>query len=649
MPQAIVAGQKNPIRINDVAIATVYGIFQFFHIAIIRKNQGATDWWRTGVAMAREFETFRRKNYEAWATFSWLVIVAYSLMAMAITGLPPFPFLVAAGTAAVMTLVRGIPAIRFYFERKRLVSPSGPDYMTLKELEERNDQENIYFGKGFTWSQPHTQKVFDILKGSIEEVAPRTTDQMGAYWVHGIGAGADRDILFPIQHSEGHTFIVGTTGSGKTTLFRLLIAQAILRNETVLIFDPKGDEGMRRIAEGCCRHIGRPDRFVYFHPAFPQESASIDAMHNFNRASELASRLAALIPSETGSDPFKAFSQKALDNITQALLTMDSKPSLVSLRRYLEGGAANLVIKALGAHLDRVSPEWRDRINLNKNTDSVAAEMIRYYRERVQEKHPALALEGMMSLYEHDRTHFNKMVASLLPVMNMLTTGEMAGLLSPLPGSKETTSLLEIIQKNQVAYIALDSLPDAMTGAAIGSLLLSDLASVAGNRYNYGVGSRKINIFVDEAAEVVNDPFIQLLNKGRGAGIRLFVATQTFSDFVARMGSRDKAQQILGNMNNLISLRVLDGDTQKFVTGNLPKTYIKYIMQVQGSSTNSEDPAIFSGSVSERLMEEEVDLVPPQILGMLPNFHYFAKLSGGRIVKGWLPILMEGENGRKSA
>jgi len=599
--------------------------------------------------MAREFETFRRKNYEAWATFSWLVIVAYSLTAMAMTELPPFPFLIAAGTAAVMVLVRGIPAVRFHLERKRLVSPSGPDYMTLEELEGRNDRENIYFGKGFTWSQPHTQKVFDILKGNIEEVAPRRHDQMGAYWVHGIGAGEDRDILFPIRHSEGHTFIVGTTGSGKTTLFRLLIAQAILRNEVVLIFDPKGDEGMRRIAEGCCRHLNRPDRFVYFHPAFPQESAGIDAMHNFNRASELASRLAALIPSETGSDPFKAFSQKALDNITQALLTMDSKPSLVSLRRYLEGGAANLVIKALGAHLDRVSPEWRDRINLNKNTESVAAEMIRYYRERVQEQHPALALEGMMSLYEHDRTHFNKMVASLLPVMNMLTTGEMAALLSPVPGSKKTTSLLEIIQKNQVAYIALDSLPDAMTGAAIGSLLLSDLASVAGNRYNYGVGDRVINIFVDEAAEVVNDPFIQLLNKGRGAGIRLFVATQTFSDFVARMGSRDKAQQILGNMNNLVSLRVLDGDTQKFVTGNLPKTYIKYIMQVQGSSTNSEDPAIFSGSVSERLMEEEVDLVPPQILGMLPNFHYFAKLSGGRIVKGRLPILKEGGNGRKTS
>ncbi|MEJ2389352.1 MAG: hypothetical protein P8Y27_19210 [Chromatiaceae bacterium] len=38
--------------------------------------------------------------------------------------------------------------------------------------------------------------------------------------------------------------------------------------------------------------------------------------------------------------------------------------------------------------------------------------------------------------------------------------------------------------------------------------------------------------------EAVNDPFIQPLNTGRGAGLRLTVATQTFADFAAlRHGS----------------------------------------------------------------------------------------------------------------
>lgn len=592
--------------------------------------------------MAREFETYRRRNYEAWAALAWVLAIFYGFYGLRLI-LPDAPFWIALGASLVMLFIRLVPAIRFQIDRRRLLAYDSDWKLSLAGLirQMRNRSDAIYIGRGFEWGQPHTQKVFDILKGDIEALAPRKKDQMGAFWVHGLG-GREKGLFFPIAHSEGHTFIVGTTGAGKTTLFRLLIAQAILRNESVLIFDPKGDQGMLQIARSCCERLGDPGRFVYFHPGFPEKSVGIDALHNFNRASELASRIAALIPSETGSDPFKAFSQKSLDNIVQAILTIEQRPTLVSLRRYLESGAGGLVVKTLGAYLDKVAPEWRNRLDLKRTPDALASDMIRYYRNFIQDNAPILELEGLMSLYEHDRTHFNKMVASLLPVMNLLTVGDLAYLLSPaLRPDRPSTDLARIISQNQVAYIALDSLSDAMTGAAIGSLLLSDLASVAGDRYNYGVGDRIINIFVDEAAEVVNDPFIQVLNKGRGAGMRLFVATQTFSDFVARMGSRDKAQQILGNMNNLIALRVLDADTQKYVTANLPKTYIKYIMKVQGSSTNANEPAMFSGSVSERLMEEEVDLAPPQVLGMLPNFHYFAKLSGGRIVKGRLPILIE--------
>lgn len=39
--------------------------------------------------------------------------------------------------------------------------------------------------------------------------------------------------------------------------------------------------------------------------------------------------------------------------------------------------------------------------------------------------------------------------------------------------------------------IEWDSLTDAMVGSAIGSLFLSDLTAVAGDRYNYGYGSLK--------------------------------------------------------------------------------------------------------------------------------------------------------------
>ena len=137
---------------------------------------------------------------------------------------------------------------------------------------------------------------------------------------------------------------------------------------------------------------------------------------------------------------------------------------------------------------------------------------------------------------------------------------------------------------------------------------------------------------------MVNDPLIQLLNKGRGAGLRLTIATQTFADFAARTGSDAKARQVLANLNTLIALRVLDGETQEYVTASLPKVRLKTLTRTQGTSTQ-HNPLTHAGNVGEQLKEEVSELFQPALLGMLPNLHYIARLAGGRIVKGRLPIL----------
>ncbi|MCK7582153.1 MAG: type IV secretory system conjugative DNA transfer family protein [Chromatiales bacterium] len=141
-----------------------------------------------------------------------------------------------------------------------------------------------------------------------------------------------------------------------------------------------------------------------------------------------------------------------------------------------------------------------------------------------------------------------------------------------------------------MAYIGLDALSDGMVGAAIGSILIADLAAVAGDRYNYSTQPPPVNVFIDEASEVVNDPMIQLLNKGRGAGLRLTIATQTFADFAARTGSEAKARQVLANLNTLIALRVLDSETQEYVTNSLPKARLKTLTRTQGTSTQTQPP-----------------------------------------------------------
>jgi hypothetical protein len=105
-------------------------------------------------------------------------------------------------------------------------------------------------------------------------------------------------------------------------------------------------------------------------------------------------------------------------------------------------------------------------------------------------------------------------------------------------------------------------------------------------------------------------------------------------------GSRVK---VLANLNNLIALRVLDAETQTYITESLPKIRPKTIMRTQASSTQSDNPLLFSGNAGERLIEEEGELLPPALLGHLPNLEFIGRLAGGRTLKGRLPILVAGD------
>jgi conjugal transfer pilus assembly protein TraD len=587
-----------------------------------------------------------RPNFEAQAILGWVfgAILAYLVGRGSGLPMPPFFGLIAFNLAMAAWRLPGAAGVWY---RKHRLARFKFEYLDVEQLARtvRKHPDRIWFGWGFDWGQRHAQLTYEILKRDVSDLVPVDPKRMGSIWVHGLEL-READIFQPIPHAAGHTLIVGTTGAGKSRSFDLLITQAVLREEAVIIIDPKGDQDLRWSAERACRFIGHPERFVYFHPAFPEESVRLDPLRNFNRSSEVASRIAQVIPSESPGDPFKAFGQKSLDNIVQGLFAIEQRPTLVKLRRYLEGGPGTLVTRALERYFDHCYGDtWKTRVSGPKTRDAEAraATLVRFYRDSVQAEYPNMDLEGLISMFEHDRTHFGKMVASLLPIMNMLTSGTLGPLLSPDPTDvddpRPITDSARIIHNAQVAYIGLDSLSDGMVGSAIGSILLADLASVAGDRYNYGIDNRPVNLFVDEAAEVINDPCIQLLNKGRGAKMRLFIATQTFADFSARTGSEAKARQILGNVNNLIALRVMDAETQEYITDNLPKTRLKYIMRTQGVSTHSSNPAVFSGNLGERLMEEEGDLFAPQLLGQLPDLHYIAKLSGGRIVKGRVPVL----------
>ena len=593
-----------------------------------------------------------RPNYEAMAVGLWLLLGAFAFASAPHWRLhaPAFYAFALGATLMVLTWLPGALRMR---SARRALKGRALTFVTADKLAETMQRVSgqLWLGRGFEWEREQAQLAHDLLRVGPSRLAEVSLTQIGAHWLHGLAPRED-DLSVPLSTLEGHMLVVGTTGAGKTRLFDLLIAQAVLRGEAVLIIDPKGDRELRDNARRACALAGRPEKFAAFHPAFPEQSCRIDPMATFGRHTELASRVAALVPSETGADPFKAFGQMAMSHIIAGLLLVAERPNLLKLRHYLEGGVDVLVERALVTYCGKVDARFDRDAVVGKARDGQGRvqALIRYYRQRIAPEHPSAVIDGLVNMHEHERVHFSKMVASLMPVLVMLTSGQLGPLLSPdandAEDPRDLMRMTDLINDGYVAYIGLDALSDGMVGSAIGSLLIAELTSIAGDRYNYGVNNKPVSVFIDEAAEVMNDPFVQLLNKGRGARLTVTVATQSFADFVARTGSQAKATQVLANLNNLIALRVLDAETQAYITDSLPKIRLKTLMRTQASSTQSDNPLLYSGNAGERLIEEEGDLLPPALLGHLPNLEYIGRLAGGRTVKGRLPILVGADAAR---
>lgn len=602
----------------------------------------------------RVYEFPWRPVYERISATGWGAGACASAALWATVTLPVAPFAVATTTSASMCALRIAQALR---QHKRLGRIKNTQALSLTREDlariHRKSPDTVWLGQGFNWRNEHAQLAHEFRQSGLESSLKKASDEndpykVGSFWIHGLEK--EKPIHAPLGILAGQTLIVGTTGAGKTRAFETLITQAVMRGEPVIVLDPKGDKDLCETMRKAYEFAGHPEKFVYFHPAHPNKSARIDPLHNWNRPTELASRVAAIIASEGSMDPFIAFSWNALNNIVNGLLAIDSRPNLVSLRQYIEGGVDSLVSEAIKRFLDDNDPDWHNAIRTKLAKSSArggeTGVIVSYYKERTHGPNPALepseGLDGLVGSYEHNREHFQKMIATLIPTMSMLTSGDMAGLLSPVPDPDDTrpiTHMTKIINAGQGAYIGLDSLADSTVASAIGSILMADLTAVAADRYNYGVSDVGINVFLDEAAEIINQPTIMLLNKGRGGKFCLTIATQTFADFVARLGNEAKARQVLGNTNNLIVLRTIDAETQKYVEEQLDEVTLKTLTRDYRTGAGLSDPTAFDATYSESMSTETGALFAAAMLGKLPNMHYLARLTGGRIVKGRLPIM----------
>ncbi|MDC5870288.1 type IV conjugative transfer system coupling protein TraD [Vibrio europaeus] len=569
-------------------------------------------------------------------------------------------------------------------------------------------QYKSFVGRGFRWMPRHTQRLNDVNKQENERYvrpsaaydwarrkeaawentfllnkfasALRSTSPLNplAPWpdvggipaIHGVGADEENDVYWSLSERPGHCLVLGTTRVGKTRLEEILASGDILRGDNVVIvIDPKGDGDLYKRLYTEAIRAGREDNFYFFHMGYPEQSCRYNPIGEFQRVTEVAGKTTAQLADGGNSAAFKAFSWRFVNIVAQSIIAVGLRPTMELIAHYVQD-MDDLLYKYALKKLESVDddPEGlieeaefeindKDPMVARKGKSKQTVAIMKLMKELLPEDVLGTQLCHSVS---YEKSYYEKLVASLVPFLDKLNTGAVAKLLSPDyfdPNDKrDILSWRDVIQRKGIVYIGLDALTDREVATAVGNAMFNDLVSVAGDLYKNGQYSGlpgisgqsalpEIFLHADEFNSLCGDEFVPMVNQSGGAGIRIVAYTQTVQDIEAKLGNSATAQQIIGNFNTLIMMRVQNEETAKLLTGKLGKVTITSVTDVSGSVDKGIDNGqSFTANNQDRIGEQSVDVLDVNHITGLSKGQAFIRMNGGELWKVRFPLYNKKDN-----
>ncbi|KZN63375.1 hypothetical protein N478_03740 [Pseudoalteromonas luteoviolacea S4060-1] len=486
--------------------------------------------------------------------------------------------------------------------------------------------------------------------------------------IHGIEPN-EKDFLWYLGKRVGHTGIFGATRVGKTRLAELIIAHDIragarhLRKKNgnignvVLIFDPKGDgELFRRVVLECIKS-GRLDELYTINLGFPDASYSYNPIGDYQTVTEVAGRSTNQLADGGNSAAFKEFSWRFVNINAQALEFIGEEVSFELLSHYISY-TEELLEKYLRKKSQSGDEFWSEQVDeyineldkakvMRSSRNERTLAIIEYAKDELQKDSDAI-LKGLVSALEYDKTYYDKLVASLQPFLDKMTTGKFRELLSP-KSNKKRFRWKDVIARRGVVYFGLDALTDPVVAGAFASSAISDLISLTGAIYKSNsvtdepdfLNGQRVPILghFDEFNELVTgDEIIQMLNKSGGAELMAHLYTQTMRDIEAKIGDTAKAAQIVGNLQNVIMMRVREVSTAKLLTEQVPMVEVSSKTDVGGTKDDGSLTQ-FQTDNSDRTTTKEVPMIEDSDIIGLPVGQAFMLNDGGTLTKLRFPMI----------
>ena len=329
--------------------------------------------------------------------------------------------------------------------------------------------------------------------------------------------------LFGIKRTDRrqHMYVVGKTGTGKTTLMHNLMVQDIANGEGVCVIDPHGE-----FVEGLLQRIPehRKDDVVYFNPADQDSSVGFNVLElPDSRYKHLVASGLMGIFTKIWAGTWSARMEYILNNCILALLDTPGT-TLLGITRLL------------------VDKEYRGKIIGNVKDPVVRAFWTHEYEEwRDQFRNEAIA-----------------------PIQNKVGQFLSTALIRNIVGqSKSTIHIPEIMNSGKIFLVNLSKgrIGEDNSGL-LGGMLITSMQLSAMERVRIPEDERvDFFLYVDEFQNFATDSFANILSEARKYRLALILAHQYVGQLVTDTSTRVK-DAIFGNVGTMIVFRVGAADAE---------------------------------------------------------------------------------------
>lgn len=324
--------------------------------------------------------------------------------------------------------------------------------------------------------------------------------------------GGDYDFGISASNRRRHIYVIGQTGTGKSTLLKNLIAQDIEAGEGLTVIDPHGDliDDVLDLVPG-----HRIDDVVLVDPTDRRHVVGINPFYRVPKEEQalVASNLVAAFR-HVWSDSWGPRLEYILNNTVAALLEApDScRASFLAIPRLL------------------VDKTYRERVLASVEDPRVLS----FFRD------------------EFDHWPARQIAEALSPVQNKI--GQV--LSNPLVRNvlsqwRPSFDLGTVLKKRQVLLVRL---PKGQLGAdpsnLLGSLLVAGILQAAMRREHQN-DRLPFHLYIDEFQNFTTDAFTSILSEARKYALTLTIGHQYFDQLRPSVRSA-----VLGNVGSLISFRV---------------------------------------------------------------------------------------------